>query len=192
MDWEAAAHIASSLALILAIIVFLWQVYAQWRQRKYERSMFHLKSAIDGFSQAIALLSDGNNDRIIWNSAARILERATRVAKKIKLKVHRDVFEIQLEKYRKELADVLGYHNAKKNAPFFEGTRAHIGEGEIREISESALWTIWRNAQFPQDYEDPISGKFPDDVVWSETKRIMWPGLIDYLRKKGGGKKDRP
>lgn len=54
-----------------------------------------------------------------------------------------------------------------------------------REIPESALWTIWQIAQFPKDYDEPIKGKFPQEMVEEMGPNwISHRSLFEYLKHK--------
>ena len=121
MNWEIVSQIATPAAVIVALIVFVWQIFANKKQKRHERSKFNLESAIAGFEKAIKILSDGNNDRILWISAARILKRSVSLANAITEKEHKDVFEIEMEEYRKVLGDFLGYDNHGLKPAFFYG-----------------------------------------------------------------------
>ncbi|QWV95134.1 hypothetical protein KP004_08135 [Geomonas oryzisoli] len=203
MNLQAIANIATSLALFVSAGVFCWQILSHSRKVKYERSRFHLDSAIGGFDKAIGLLSDGNNDRIIWNSAARILQLSETISKRITHQDHLDVFAVALETYRNQLSAILGYRNLSKGAAFFYGSNNHnedidhaaqnsvknINDGhmeysEVTEMDEAALYTLWRAAQFPEDYKDPLFQRFPEEILQRVTKRLMWPGLFAFLLHK--------
>ena len=100
---------------------------------------------------------------------------------------------------RQIFGDYLGYNNPEKSAAFFYGdttgerdvddaaarsTRRIDGRPQLLNIPEPALRVIFLFAQFPENYEDPISKdkRFSDDEVDNATTRALWPGLIDYIR----------
>lgn len=76
VDWQLIANMATALALIVAVGVFIWQIVAHRQEKAYTKSQFALQSALESYDLAIELLSDGNNDRVTWVTAARIIVSA--------------------------------------------------------------------------------------------------------------------
>jgi hypothetical protein len=197
--WEVIAQIATALAVIVAIIGLVLQIRANQQERKHQHSTFRLDSALEAFNQASELLRDGNNDRDSWIAAARAVERGLRIAKGISVEEHRDLYEVQLDRYRRIFGDFLGYNNRNRGANFFYGdatgtlstddaaiqSTQHIdGRPPRTGIPESVLRILFMFAEFPEDYEDPISKdfQFPVGDIDGAVMRVTWPGLVDYLR----------
>jgi hypothetical protein len=65
-------------------------------------------------------------------------------------------------------------------------TASENGRPQIRNIPERILRVIWDFAQFPTDYEDPISGTqgFSEDELQRHENHTLWPGLFEYLQHK--------
>lgn len=198
-DWETIAYIASALAVVIALLGFIWQIRINVAQRRYDQSAYRLTSSLHAFEEAEKLLKDGNNDRVTWVAAARALERGIRIAADITEQVHFDVFEVERDRYRRIFGDFLGSDNPEIDGKFFYGapntmrtideaakyaTARANGRPQIRNIPERILRIFWDFAQFPDDYEDPISHNegFSDEELAKSTNAIIYPGLIEYLR----------
>lgn len=200
INWQTIANIATALVLFVAAGAFIWQIISHRQERRYTNSSFALKSALASFDETVKLLSDDNNDRVTWIAAARILRRAVDISTKITEAVHLDVLEVQIERYRRVFGEILGFDDLHKTAAFFYGSenpsadieeaakestsKKKTGRGErpvLKNIPESALWTLWEFAQYPINYEDPIKERFPDHKIASPEIRVMWPGLYDYI-----------
>lgn len=202
VDWQLIANISTTIAVLIAIGVFIWQINANIGEKKYAKSRFALQSALESYEQAIELLTDNNNDRVTWITAARIIERANRISNNITEEVHVDVFEIQHEKYRRQAAEILGYENPNKGAWFFygssnftsdvaeaakEATRSvnHLGKTRprMKYLSEDSLSTVYNLASYPGNYEDPL---VKDTFVGKKgiEMLISFPGLYEYIEHR--------
>ena len=177
------------LVLSIGLAVFAWRIYSDSRKWKYEKSGFNLTSALDAFEEAHKLLDDGNNDRVTWISAARALKRGKNIADGLTEQVHRDVLELQLDRYRIKFGAILGCDDEDKDETFFKGdTFFETGEEPVlksgRNIPPSTLKVIWDLAQFPPEYEDPIPfGKsFSDAEIDSGVNNVRYKGLFKYLQ----------
>ncbi len=94
IDWQTTANVATALALLVASGAFIWQIFSHRQKKAYTKSHFALQSALESYDQAVAVLSDNNNDRVTWITAARIVERANQIAKNVTEQVHIDVLEV--------------------------------------------------------------------------------------------------
>ncbi len=199
IDWQTVANVATALALLVATGAFIWQIISHRQEKAYSKSNFALQSALESYNEAIALLSDNNNDRVTWITAARIVERANQISKNITEQVHIDVLEIQRERYRRQMAVILGFDNPNKGAWFFygstnagsevkeaakESTRsvhtAWGSKGQLKYLSETSLATLYSLASYPSNYEDPLKKETFDGKIGVEM-RASFPGLFDYL-----------
>jgi hypothetical protein len=199
INWQTAANVATALALLVATGVFIWQIIYHRKEKAYTNSHFALQSALESYDQAVDVLADENNDRVTWITAARIVERANQISKNITEQVHKDVLEVQLERYRRQMADILGFDNPNKGAWFFYGIKnfsadidtaakestrpvktAFGSKGQTRYISESSLATLYTIAGYPTNYEDPLKKESLVGKVGVEM-RASFPGLFEYL-----------
>ena len=154
---------------------------------------------MDAWEEAYKLLHDDNNDRVTWVTAARALERGSRMANGITEEVHQDARDVQRDRYRNLFSRILGCDNPDIKGAFFYGapdsidniddaaghsTKRQDERPQILNIPESVLKIIWDFAQFPKDYEDPLSNKksFSDDDLNKHVNAIIWPGLFEYLK----------
>jgi len=198
-DWPTIANIATSFALLIAIGGLIWQIRINRRDRNFAESAFALKSALDSYERSIDLLADGNNDRVTWITAARIATRAESISKRITDPLHRDVFEVHLERYRQHAASLLGFDEPQQGAWFFYGsdnpnddvtvaaekssTPRDVRGGSIagiRQLAETSLATIYGLAEFGSNYEDPLKKETFEGKTGIGMK-ASFPGLYDYL-----------
>lgn len=199
IDWQTVANVATALALLVAACAFIWQIVSHRQEKAYSKSNFALQSALESYNEAITLISDNNNDRVTWITAARIVERANQISTNVTEQIHIDVLEIQRERYRRRMADILGFDNPNKGAWFFygstdsssgvdeaakESTRSvHTdwgSKGQLKYLSESSLATLYAIASYPSNYEDPLKKESFDGKI-SVEMRVSFPGLYDYL-----------
>lgn len=197
---QTTSLVLASISLTLSIIVFFWQVIINHRKTNYDKSALHLDAAIKAYEDGIQMLSDGNNDRITWNTAARVLSRAEAISTYITDKKHCDILEAKKEGYRRQLYGILGYRNIQITGAFFYGvtnpeTPIQMAAEESNktenyngvewtqrtDIDESALCCICKIAQFPDNYQDHLKGKFDDSEINKGINRRNFPGLIEYL-----------
>jgi len=192
INWEMAANVATAIALLVAAGAFIWQIYSHHQEKAYAKSQFALQSFLESYNQVLELLSDGNNNRVTWVMAARIIERANQISKSISEQVHIDVLEIQKERYRREMANIFGYMNPEKGGWFFYGsdntgtdidTAAREAFTSVANIPEGVLATLYAVATYPSNYEDPLIKKTFDEVKGIEM-RHSFRGLYDYLEHR--------
>lgn len=183
----------------MAAGAFIWQIVSHRQEKSYTKSHFALQSALESYDLAVVVLSDGNNDRVTWITAARIIERANQISKNVTEQVHIDVLEVQLERYRREMASILGFDDPEKGAWFFYGSKdicadtdkaakestrpvniANRSKGQLKYISEGSLATLYELASYPSDYDDPLEKESFDGKMGIEM-RANFPGLYEYL-----------
>jgi hypothetical protein len=209
MGWQTTANVATALALLVAACALVWQMISHRKEKAYTKSHFALQSALESYSQAVEILSDGNNDRVTWITSARIVERAHQIAERITEQVHLDVLEVQLERYRRQMANILGLDNPSKGAWFFYGSQnpgtdietaarestsgiltAHGKKSQLAYLSERSLATLYELAGYPTNYEDPLRGESLAGMMGIEM-RASFPGLFDYLVHRSESEKKR-
>lgn len=189
ISWQTIANVATAIALLVAGGAFIWQIISHRQEKTYKRSQFALQSFLESYNQVLVLLNNGNNDRVTWVMAARIVERANSISKNITEQVHIDVLEIQRERYRQEMASIFGYMDENKGAWFFYGSdnpaenidsAANEALMSVTNIPEGVLATLYTIATYPSNYEDPLTKKTFDDIRGIEM-RHSFRGLYDYL-----------
>jgi len=198
IDWQTVSNIATALALPVAAGAFIWQIWSHRQEKTYTKSQFALQSAIESYEDAIELLSDDNNDRVIWVAAARIIERANQISTNVTEQVHTNVLEVQLERYRRQVATILGHDDPTKSGSFFYGADRNepidsaakiatqpilmpgFSSGQLNYLAESSLATLYALASYPSDYEDPLKNESLD-MQMSIEMRSGFPGLYEYL-----------
>lgn len=189
VDWNAIGSVSTALTLAVGVGTLIWQIGAHNSNLKHERSKFALESALAAYEQGLALLEDGNNNRVTWVTAARVLERANEITSSISSPVHSAVMEIQRERYRIRASAILGYDDPTKAAGFFRGEQIGNFSREedravlrqrISAIAESSLATVYKLASYPQGYEDPLPHVDIRSHMGIEM-RASFPGLFEFL-----------
>jgi hypothetical protein len=161
-----------------------------------KRSLFYLESCIAAYEEARKLLADGNNDRATWIAAARALKHAEKLSIEVKVDGHCRVLELHRLKYRGFFNGILrarpaaffyGAHDV--STPLAEAAAASSASEEragrtitstVKALAETSLHAIWKAAQWPMDYQDPLAG---DRFSQSDEGPLMIfaPGLQEYL-----------
>jgi hypothetical protein len=197
MSPETIKQLVSLAPWVLAIVAIaglLYQIKLNNSKWARDESKFCLSSALEAFEEAYKLLADGNNNRVTWISAARALKRGQNMTSGITQQVHKDVLEVQLDRYRNLFAQILGADNPHKRKEFFAGDPKVPMELDniwpilpgAKDIPPTTLKVIWDFAQFPPGYEDPIDfdESFSDDEIDRGVNRVIWRGLFEYLKEK--------
>ena len=169
IDWNAIGSVSTALALVVGVGTLIWQIRAHNANIKQERSKFALESALDAYEHGLALLEDGNNNRVTWVTAARILERANEITSAISSPVHKAVMEVQRERYRIRASTILGYDDATKDVCFFRGERTESLDHEEQRSSRG--------------YDDPLPSGALRNHMGIEM-RSGFPGLFEFLASK--------
>ena len=153
-------------------------------QEKLSRSLFNLENATHAYTEAQTLLDDGNNDRVTWIRAARMLKIAKLLADDISIENHKNILEVRQMKIRQFFNNLL----VSKDSAFFYGVKNTISlelaswksiEGGTehginfssnnRRIPETAIRAVWEAAQWPKNYSDPLFELFSEQ----EKKEIF-------------------
>lgn len=178
-DWNAIGSVSTALALVVGVGTLIWQIRTHNANLKQERSKFALESALAAYEHGLTLLEDGNNNRVTWITAARILQRANEIAAAISSPVHIAVMEVQHERYREQASTILGYRDTSKDISFFRG--GHTARSD--ELSISSLETIYHLGSYPSNYEDPLpKGDLRNSM--DIEMRAGFPGLYEFLESK--------
>jgi len=192
IDWNAIGSVSTALALIVGVGTLIWQIRAHNANLKQDQSRFALESALAAYEHGLALLEDGNNNRVTWVTAARILERANEITSAISSPVHTAVMEVQRERYRIRASAILGYDDATKDVCFFRGERSESLDHEeertslrqqLSALAESSLATVYNLASYPRGYEDPLPSGGLRNHMGIEM-RSGFPGLYKFLANK--------
>lgn len=201
-----AAVSATAAAVPGAIAAIMWSMRQHARDQEVNRSLFYLDNWRGGVETAYRLLNDGNNDRINWRTAARVLESCREIEEVITEPHHKTLLERLKDEYRHNFSRILGYQNPCVTSSFFYGAPPDLPlddaailsvDGPYRDwsISEAPIRVICDFAMFPDDYPDRIS----DFEFTLEQKGRLWmsfPDLCEWLihhdRYVSDGKKLTP
>lgn len=177
------------------------QIASQEKERVEEvnerRSLFNLNAAIDATEQARILLENWNNVRRTWIEAGRLLGHAKVLGDGVTIDCHKRVLEANKLKYRAFFSELIEH----KTAAFFYGVddalntddaaRASTAPSErsgtrslnsVRYLDEAAIYRVWEAAQWPSDFDDPVSQTFSPQ----ERDKLIFNvrGLHEYLDHK--------
>lgn len=183
--------------ILIALSAQLFTQSKSLKEAREKRSLFYLDSCVRAFEEARSLLQDGNNDRITWIAAGRALGHAQELARDVTEDSHNSVLELHRLKYR----GVFGALLTNKPAAFFYGVDPTLPIDEaakesskgarqngrllisgVRDLSDKALRAVWKAAQWPEDYQDPLGSGFTAQE--QESLRLLYPGLHEFLEHK--------
>ena len=174
------------LAAVLATAagVFL-SAQRQLADKAEARSRFYLEEARKGYDTAFEILQPTieTADPLLrrkWLAAARVLDTARRLARRITTRSHRDVWDMEIPHQAQRFtplfmqpapyyygispgalagvpgAEVLNEAARRSTAPEGETAHAH------REIPEKAIYAVWLAMQYPSRYQEVLTGKFEE------------------------------
>ena len=170
--------------------------------KQAQQSKFFLEQSLSGFKYVVDILNDRNNDRRKWISAARILQKSLEISKKVTEREHRSILQIEIDRYRHQLWEILNPYDEYITAGFFYGANdpgldineaakmaslPRVGEPEgrlssVHSLSEESLVVIWDFMKFPEDYTDPLRSTFSQEQI--EMLRLSHQPLYKYLEHK--------
>lgn len=167
--------------------------------KKHEReaSKFHLDKCTEGLKHFYDLLKDGNNDRVTWLQASRILLITQELSEKITEPEHKDIYEIEESKTRFNLysffKNPINGHNLnerfffggdhwKKDLPSFQTLAEKIPS--MQTIHEYSATAIFKFLDYPQHYSDPLDKL---DVMSIDLEYGLWQSpprvhLSNYIK----------
>jgi hypothetical protein len=203
VDWSAVGSISTALALIVGAGTLFWQHRSQRRRDEWEASKFALDSCLQSFQTALCLLEDGNNDRITWITAARIIQRGSELSELVSVAPHIALLEVERELFRERAADVLGLDNPLKGEWFFRGLECPQGieafvtvqanqkrfssrsRSRLPELSTASVATVYKLASYPANYDEPLVEESAGLRAGIEM-RTSFPGLFNFLASNPG------
>jgi hypothetical protein len=171
-------------------------------EKQTQRSNFFLEQSIAGFEHTVNILGDRNNNRRKWISAARILQQSLELAKRITVSEHKSILQVEMDRYRHQLWEILNPYDEQITPAFFYGVSdpssdideaakqsslPRVGEPQgrlssVNSLSDQSLFVIWSFMEFPEDYADPLRNTFSQEQI--ERLRLQHRPLHDYLKHK--------
>lgn len=165
-------------------------------------SKFFLEQSLAGFGHTVNLLNDRNNDRRKWISAARILQQSLELSKRITENEHKSILQIEMDRYRHQLWEILNPYDERITPAFFYGVNDSsldiheaakqsslptVGEPQdrlssVHSLSEKSVFVIWSFMEFPENYADPLRDTFSQEHI--ERVRLQHRPLYEYLKHK--------
>jgi len=170
---ESFGHLPSLVASAVALIALstFRRERAKWEhEREKHQSEFFFRQAASGLDEALGLLRDQNNDRVIWVRAARSLLQAQELSKAIRLPEFQSAYRLHEQRVRNDLYLALTVRDeatGQRNPlppQFFYGVRDW---GAMRPLDEVAI-EVSLHAEFyevtldnlpPQPHLQPLSQK---------------------------------
>lgn len=123
-------------------------ILAYWREhnnadlnKKRSRSEFFFRQASSGLDEALELLKNKNNDRVLWVRAARSLIQAQKLADEIELEEFRRAYQLHADRIRNDLYLALTVYNPETRdrqplpPQFFYGTRDWKEEKPLNDVA---------------------------------------------------------
>ena len=184
--------------VLLALAGHLFTQAKTLSEAAEKRSLFALEGVRLAYAHAKGLLEDGNNDRAKWIEAARSISNGLELTSQVNFDAHQRVLEVERLKQRgffhqllsansasfyygvPQLFPSLGEAAAASTAPHQEHGRHIISTH--REIGEASIRMVWLAAQWPEDYKDPLGGKFESNE--KHRLSVLFPALSQYLEHK--------
>jgi hypothetical protein len=195
---EAAEPTGTAALAVVTIAALLFTLGQQLTDKTEAQSRFYLEEYRKGFDSALAVLESAPPGdprlRMKWIAAARILESARRLSKKITVPAHRDVMGMDIPHqaqrfdrflrmdaeyyYGASVGTVKSYGKDSLNEAARISTR-RIGDllNPHLEVEEKVIYTIWNAIQYPRDYADVLG------EVFQEGQILFLPhSLRDYIQ----------
>ncbi|MCG3671952.1 hypothetical protein [Aliarcobacter butzleri] len=157
-------------------------------KKEKESSEFYLNKSISELNNVYELLKDKNNDRVTWILAARVLNLALELSKKIKLENHKEFYNLQEFQLKHKLLDLFKSEEYKKLS-FYVGCNNPLeidynsaiseyfrSEYEGNHLAKISLYEIFSFLEYPDNFKDPL-----DDNKLPKTY-----GELEAWIKKGG------
>lgn len=188
-DADVASSLATSAAVPAALATILQAIHQSSQSAQENKSRFYLDAFREGIAEAHKLLEDGNQDRVTWITAARILSHCQGFEKGILLEEHKNILEVTKNRYRKNFSHILGYDNLAVSSSFFYGAPSRMPldeaailgrkKGKLVYLDESSVRVVWSFASFPKKYEDVLQiQRFTEQDVcmmyWSYPDLCQW------------------
>ncbi|MDZ7962248.1 MAG: hypothetical protein RMY34_31010 [Aulosira sp. DedQUE10] len=181
--------------------VFLTEA-SRTADKQIQRSKFFLEQSLLGFDHAVNLLSDRNNDRLKYISVARRLQQSLELSEKITEKEHKIILQMEIDRYRHQLWEILNPDDEHITSAFFYGVSdrsLNIDEAakqsslpkiggtkdrisSIHSLSCKSLFVIWNFMEFPKNYADPLHNTFSQEQI--EALQLQHKPLYEYLQHK--------
>jgi hypothetical protein len=167
--------------------------------KQTQRSKFFLEQSLAGFEHTINLVSDGNNNRRKWISTARILQQSLELSKRITENEHKSILQMEMDRYRHQLWEILNPYNEQITPAFFYGASDSsldineaakqsslptVGEPQdrfssVHSLSDKSLFIIWSFMEFPENYADPLHKTFSQEQI--KKLKLQHQPLYKYL-----------
>lgn len=162
--------IAVSTGVLIAAIIFVRERRKAEFERQRHVSEILLARVRDGLQTTIELLSDQNNDRMVWIRAARTLRRAMELKEQIKSEEYQVAYKLEEERARNHLNMILTVRDAttKTRSPlppqFFYGiddwkTTKTLDGAAISASPKIEAYSVTIDSVPPQPTLRPLSAK---------------------------------
>lgn len=187
--------VSISAGVLIAILTFARDHKKNEEERERNSSKVFLERAMGGFDVVYDLLSDKNNNRIIWLHAARTLLQAIELGHQIKNDEYKKAFQLHAEQTRAKLYQALSFGGLGKSLPpnFFYGSpyweedslkQITLDEAAIKASDKIEAYTPSIDSIPPQSIFSPLSEKsiiaiynflkFPEDYSDPLDSLVDW------------------
>lgn len=157
-----------STGVLIAVLSFVRERQKTTLERQRHASEVLLSIVKDGFQTVIKLLSDQNNDRMVWVRAARTLRRAIELKDQITSEEYQLAYKLEEERARNDLYMVLTVQDAKTKSrnplppQFFYGiddwaTTKTLDDAAIKASSVIKAYSVTIDSVPPQPTLQPLA-----------------------------------
>ena len=162
--------IAISSGVLIASITYFRDKASQAATHRRKSEELYLNIARESFDEVYGLLSDKNNDRVVWVRASRLLLKTLEIKSKIKTTDIIEAFQLAEEKLRTELYRSLSVksdvYSSRQPLPpqFFYGindweTEASLDEAAKKSSSKIEAHNVVIDKNLPEPEIAPLSEK---------------------------------
>lgn len=187
------------LTFIVVAVALSVAVWVQFRKDSQGASEDYLNRAISLIEKAHEILSNeagcAKHDRVSWVTAARLLQTAEVLEKKIKEESHLDIYASEKDYQRHRFHKLLAHQGKPLPAEYFLGGNIVYGDIGASAYSKTsgkvggewipikAVSVVYRFKTYPDNYIDPLGSA--KDLSYKEIDKLDTfgqDGLIDYLK----------
>ncbi len=196
--FKNATPVVATAGTFLSLGTLLLKLGDDSKASRKNRSKFYLEASLAAYEEADKQLRNGNNERVRWIQASRMLAHAKNLSGSVEDEKHRLLLEVHLLKYR----EVFSRYCTSHPAAFFYGvtdwsslsldnaaiaSRRDEMRGDVQtffstEIAEEAIRAVWDASQFPTEYDDPIGKRF--DEAGMVKLKLHAPMIYQFLEHR--------
>lgn len=166
-------------------------LYDQYQSREYTKSEAYLNKSLDLAEKAHTTLSQdplpgykASNDRVIWVTTARLIQRSLKLSELISEEAHQEIYEAERDLLRHKFSKLLRLGDTGMGFAFYTGNQITSClnytnlSGNPRNCNEmippEVVSIVCRYGMFPENYQDLI--KRGEKLTEDELERLWISG----------------